>query len=155
MRIQAMLLTTGITLASFSAVAGIADKKTMRESENTITTSAEAVKQACGNPKLAAKIDWSNWEKYDYAKLGKDKAEILGYAGGLAKSVMDAMTELCKDADYKAEIAKLTSLSFSGKDDPTEYYVAFALSGTTLNIKLNGDGVDSWKNADLLKAVWQ
>lgn len=135
--------------------AGIKDKKAMKASEDTIATAAETVKSACGNAKLDAKIDWSNWEKYDYKALGKEKDEILSYTGELAKSVLESMVELCKDADYKSEIAKITTLNFSGKDDPKEYYVAFSLAGNALNIKLNGDGVGSWKNAELLKAVWE
>ncbi|MDH5649836.1 MAG: hypothetical protein OEY67_09285 [Gammaproteobacteria bacterium] len=155
MRNIAILVGLTIVLTSTAAIAGIKDKKSMGESEKTIATATADAKKACGNPTLESKIDWSSWDKYDYKKLGKNKADILRFTGGLAKSVLESLADLCKDADYKAEVAKITKLSFSGKDDPSEQYVAFALDGSTLNIKLNGDGVGSWKNADLLKAVWE
>ncbi len=143
-----------ISLSSYT-FAGIKDKKAMKGSEAKVTTAAAAAKTACGNAKLDAKFDWANWSKYDYKKLGKDKSDIIRFAGGLAESVIGEMANLCKDADYKEELAKITSIKLSGKDDQTKMYAAFKLDGTTLNIKLNADGVSSWKNADLLKAVWE
>lgn len=155
MKVTKIILGATIISLSSYAIAGIKDKKSMKESEMAISTSATGVKAACGNANLESKVDWSNWDKYDYKKMGSKKSDVLGYTGGLAKSILESMADLCKDADYKGEISKITALNFSGKNDQSEMYAAFKLDGNTLNIMLNADGVSSWKNADLLKAVWE
>jgi ribosomal protein L32 len=155
MKVTKILLGTIIISMSVTAFAGIKDKKAMKTSEATLTTATADVKKACGNAKLDAKVDWASWGKYDYKKMGKKKDVVVGYAGSLIKSVLEEMNKLCKDADYKAELAKITSLKISGKTDQGDMYVAFKLDGTTLSMMLNADGYSSWKNADLLKAVWE
>jgi hypothetical protein len=137
------------------AIAGIKDKKAIKGSEKTIATATANVKAACGNAKLDAKIDWNNWEKYDYKKMNTTKQDVLRFTGGLAESVLNSMAKLCKDPDYKAELAKITLLNFDGKKDQKSMYVAYKLEGNKLAISLNADGVSSWKNANLLKAVWE
>lgn len=151
---MAALLMFSLSAYSY---AGIKDKKAQKESELTMNTAASEVKSACGNAKLDVDIDWTNWDQYDYSKMsGKaKKATVISYTGNLVKSVLDEMVELCKDADYKAELAKISSFKISGKKDQKDRYVAFSLSDTTLNITLNADGITSWKNAKLLKAVWE
>ncbi len=155
MQVTKILLGTLIIALSSYAFAGIKDKKAIKGSEAKITTAAASVKTACGNSKLDTKVDWTQWDKYDYKKMSRKKHEILRFTGGLTESVLSSMADLCKDADYKAEVAKITSLKISGKVDQTKPYVAFNLNGNTLDITLNADGVSSWKNADLLKAVWE
>jgi len=152
MKILVALVLVTLSINSF---AGIKDKKAMRASEGAVTAAIAGVMNACGNAALEAKIDWSAWDSYDYDKLGGDKVKILGYIASLATSVTDEMATLCKDADYKAEIAKLTTLNFSGNKDQSYHYVDIAVEKEkTLNVKLNADGVSSWKTADILKAAW-
>lgn len=155
MKVTKIFLVAAIFSMSSYTFAGVKDKKSMVESEATVAAAIGSVKTACGNAKLDSKIDWNNWDKYDYKKMGSEKADVLRYVGGLTQSVLEAMVELCKDADFKAEVAKVISLNISGKDDQADPYVAFSRSGNVLNMALNADGVSSWKNAELLKAVWE
>lgn len=154
---QATKILLGVLILSLSsyAFAGIKDKKAIRDSETKITTAAASVKTACGNAKLDTKVDWAQWDKYDYEALGRKKDVILRFAGGVTEKVLSLMVSLCEDADYKAEVAKITSLKISGKADQSESHAAFTLNGSTLDIKLNADGSFWLKNEDLLKAVWE
>lgn len=142
---------------SFSSYAGIKDNKAKKEVAETLKSAVANVKSACGNASLAGDIDWANWDTYDYTKLSgnKAKSEVILSTKFLVEALADDIAELCKDADYKAELAKLTKLNFSGKKDQSSMYVDFKLNGTTLNMQLNADAIGSWKNKDLLKKVWE
>ncbi len=83
------------------------------------------------------------------------KHDVLQYTGGLAESVLNEMAALCKDEDYKEELAKITNLKFAGKEDQESRYVEITLNGETLSVMLNADGVTSWKTEKVLKAVWE
>ncbi|VAW66607.1 hypothetical protein MNBD_GAMMA08-2937, partial [hydrothermal vent metagenome] len=97
-----------------------------------------------------------SWDGYDYDKMSgsREKDEVIGNAGTLLSDVIGEMATLCSDEDYKEELATITLISVSGKEDQDSMYVDFALDGTTMNMALNADAYGSWKNADLLKAVW-
>jgi len=150
-----LLFTIMISLALSSySYASIKDKKAMRESEKNISTAIENVKAACGNATLEASVDWSNWSTYDYKEMRSKKSDVIRFTGGLAESVLTEMVNLCKDADYKEELAKITNLNFAGKEDQESRYVEFKLNENILEVYLNADGVTSWKTEKLLKAVW-
>ncbi len=135
------------------ATAGIKDKKIKNETETTIQAGVDRVKAACGNPQLAAKIDWSNWEKLDKS----EKIQFMEASkNAVIPEVFDFIEKTCKeDKLYQEEIGKLTEINFSGKESKDEMNAAFALDGTALGVKLNLDGYGSWKNEKLLKEVWE
>ncbi|VAW66604.1 hypothetical protein MNBD_GAMMA08-2936 [hydrothermal vent metagenome] len=152
-----IILPMALMAASFSAHAGIKDKKAMKTATETMNAAITAAKTSCGSAKLEGKIDWSNWDTYKYEKmsLGRSKDQVLSNAGTLLKDAIGAMAELCKDADFKEEVSKVTSIVVSGKKDQEAMYIDFKLDGTTLNMALNADTIGSWKNKDLLKKIWE
>ncbi|VAW65372.1 hypothetical protein MNBD_GAMMA09-2948 [hydrothermal vent metagenome] len=152
-----IVLSVLLVAISFAAQAGIKDKKAKKAATESMNAALTKVKTACGNAKLEGKIDWANWDTYKYEKLSGNKAknEVIQAAGVLLEGVLGEVAELCKDADYKEELAKITTIAISGKADQTSSYVEFKLDGNTLGMALNADGYGSWKNKDLLKKVWE
>ena len=152
-----LVLSVLLVAFSLSAQAGIKDKKAKKAVTTSTNTAIAKVKSACGNASLEAKIDWANWETYDFTKLSGNKAkhQVMNSAGVLITDVLGEVATLCKDADYKEELAKITKIAISGKKDQASMYVDFKLDKTTLNMSLNADGFASWKNKDLLKKVWE
>ncbi len=152
-----LVLSILLVAISFAAQAGIKDKKAKNTATETMNAALTKVKSACGNAKLEGKIDWASWDTYKYEKLSgnKPKNEVIQAAGILIDGVMGEVADLCKDADYKEELAKITNIAISGKTDQTSNYVEFKLDDTTLSMALNADGYGSWKNKDLLKKVWE
>jgi len=152
-----VLSIVALMTVSFSAQAGIKDKKAMKTATEVMNSAIAKVKTSCGSSKLEGKIDWSNWDTYDYKKMsiGRGKDAVLTNAGTLLNGVIGEMATLCKDADFKEEIAKVTSIAVSGNKDQSYRYADFKLDGTTLNMVLNADTVGSWKNKDSLKKVWE
>ncbi len=151
-----IVLPVALMAVSFSAQAGIKDKKAMKTATTMMESAITKVKTSCGNAKLEGKIDWSNWDTYKYEdmSLNRSKDAVLTNAGTLLEDVIGEMATLCKDADFKAELAKITTINVSGKKDQKSMYIGFKLDGTTLNMDLNADTIGSWKNKDLLKKVW-
>lgn len=151
-----VILPVALMALSFSAQAGIKDKKAMKTATATMTAAMEKAKTSCGNAKLEGKIDWSNWDTYKYEdmSMNRSKDAVLTNVGTLLEEIIGEIATLCKDADFKEELAKITTIAVSGKKDQTSMYIDFKLDGTTLNMALNADTIGSWKNKDLLKKVW-
>lgn len=142
-----------LLLQPLMATAGIKDKKIKFEAEASIQSGIERVKAACGNQQLTASMDWANWDKLSES----DKLKFMEASkNGVIPEIFDFIEKTCKGDDlYKEEIGKLTEINLAGKDAVDEMYAAFALDGTVLGVKVNLDGYGSWKNEELLKAVWE
>ncbi|MEJ2527758.1 MAG: hypothetical protein P8Y49_06730, partial [Sulfurovaceae bacterium] len=88
---------------------------------------------------------------------GSDKLNFMEASkNGVIPEIFDFIEKTCKNDNlYKEEIGKLTEISLGGKEAKDEMYAAFTLNGTILEVKVNLDGYGSWKNEELLKAVWE
>lgn len=135
---------------------GIKDNKAKKAASEAMEEALAKFQSACGSDGSSCDIDWSSWDGYDYDKLSgnRPKEDVIANAGTLLSDVIGEMASLCSDDDYKEELATITKIAVTGKEDQDSMYVDFALDGTTLNMALNADAIGSWKNADLLKEVW-
>lgn len=155
MRNLALLITLLATLTSLQA--GLMDKvkikKAVAAAEEKVQTELTKVKNACGNQSLSVSVDWDKWASY---KLSATKHEqTIGYVGNLiVNEVFGAMTDACKDADYKEVIAQIQKIAITGKDNFSDMYIDFKYNNGTLETKLNGDGYGSWKNKELFMEAW-
>ncbi|MCB9061329.1 MAG: hypothetical protein H6622_07395 [Halobacteriovoraceae bacterium] len=151
-----VILTIALALSSAS-FAGIKDKKAKKMATETATSEVSKFQEVCGASGVTLNIDFKNWEsKYDYKKLGNDKSKVIGWVGSLAKEVLDKMWRLCKkDADYKAEIAKIKTIKVSGLDSQDEKYSKFKIAdgGKTFIMELvAGAFKDSYLDSNIKKA---
>jgi len=134
---------------------GIKDKKATRLAIEVMEDALERLKEASGSTEITGEMDWTNWDEYDYDKMGKRKSDVVGWIGVLVKNVINDMIKLCEDEDFKDELQKLTVISVSGQDDIEETFIKFKLDGTTLAVKLNADAIGGIKNRTSLRAVWE
>jgi len=130
-----------ITLAAGSAVAGVKEKKAMRHADSIITAQLAKTMVACESPKLTVDMGWDNFKamiKTNKVALKKKRyktKDLLLDVGNRTESVLQALEKICiDDADYKEEIALLTTIKVSPQPKIDDYRSAFTLDDTVVNI---------------------
>lgn len=113
-----------LTLATVS-FAGVAEKKALKKVDAMLADDEWRLKEKCGNPiKVTHNCQTAEKLKAD-GKSAEDKIEICGSRCHDRASIF---TSLCEnDADYKAEIAKISEINCSVSN-----------SGNAPAFKLNG-----------------
>ncbi|MBB1279397.1 hypothetical protein [Pseudoalteromonas sp. SR41-1] len=139
---QKILAGLIIAVCSSSAYASIKDKKAIRAADASIAEEVAKVKASCGNAKLDVNVDWDDFKKMaaaNEAKLADDRYQsqwIMSHAGQRTVAVLEAVSEICKDdADYKEELALLTKVTVSAKQDFKDSKSEFSLDDTVLKVK--------------------
>lgn len=94
-------------LLSTSLYAGVKEKKALRDLTSTIETLTNQMKADCGNTELKSVVVEETTFPANRINIAKRNAEDF-FAG---------ISVVCKDEDYREEIAKLTQLNFSLTDD--------------------------------------
>lgn len=104
-----------LAFLSFVSSASAADGDGRKEAEANVASQLAQLKTKCGAKNLAIKI---NWEAYGKLKPYAEEVELslndlMRNASAHVGQVTSALLDLCKDADFKAEIAKLTQLTYT------------------------------------------
>lgn len=130
-----------LTLCSTASYASIKDKKAIRAADTSILEEVTKVKAACGNSSLDVKVDWEGYKKMIAAnkdKLAKKNYQsqwVMTHSGQRTVATLEALSTICKDdVDYKEEIAKLTKINITAKDDFADYASEFSLSDNVLTV---------------------
>jgi len=142
MRIKmAVVALTVSVLTSMTANAGMAEKKAMKKADAAVAEASAKTKAACGNASLATKFSWDKFTAMAAANEAKLKEKdhqasfLITHAGDRTTETLISLANICeKDADYKAEIAKLTSVVVEPKADFNDAHSEFALNGSVLTI---------------------
>ncbi|MBB1332029.1 hypothetical protein H5154_05400 [Pseudoalteromonas sp. SR44-5] len=131
-----------ITLFSTASYASIKDKKAIRAADASISAEVDKVKAACGNASLDVKVDWEDYKKMIAAnkdKLAKDNYQsqwVIAHSGQRTVATLEALSAICKDdVDYKEEIAKLTKINVTAKDDFSDSASEFSLADNALTVE--------------------
>lgn len=136
-------IIAGLIIAVFSssALASIKDKKAMRAADTSIADETAKVIASCGNTKLDVNVNWEDYKKMlaaNEAKLADNKYKsewVITHSGQRTVSVLEAIANICKDdADYKEELALLTKIEVSAKQDFKDSQSEFTLNDTVLKI---------------------
>lgn len=118
---KSAVLAFALCFAANGAFAGVADKKAKRAADEAVTKSTASTVKACGNKEFKVNIVWADYDKFvaDAKNLkeitdnrGKT-ADVYNMAGRRAKAVLEALTKICADKDYKEEVAKLKVLKIT------------------------------------------
>lgn len=135
------LFAFSFALSTSVAFAGVAEKKAINASNEAIKAEVNNTQAACGNAQLETNLDWDAFKSMadnNAEKLKKNnyKTEwVIGHAGERTVAVLQAMARICdEDADYKEELAKLTTISVTPKGDLEDYKSEFSVFETTFNI---------------------
>lgn len=135
---KTLLLSTSvlaISLLSTAATAGVAETKAMNASKETFKEYTDRMNTACGGSATAS-VDWAPVDNYDFAKLERDKANVISTATDVASEFLSHLASICSDADYKAAISKVSTISFTpvSKGDASASGNSVKLEGSTLSI---------------------
>jgi len=129
------------TLLTTSAVAGVKEKKAMRAADESVAAQLIKVHASCGNDKLAVAFVWDDYKamiKANKATIKKERYKkqwVISQAGERAVASLEALTKICQDdADYKEEIAAVSSIMIKPKAELKDYNSEFNLDDTTINI---------------------
>ncbi len=101
-----VIVLMGIALST-SVLAGVKEKKALRDLTSDIETLTKQMQADCGNAGLKSVVVTETSFPANKINIAKRNAEDF-FAG---------ISVVCKDKDYKEEIAKLTQLNFSLTDD--------------------------------------
>lgn len=121
--------------ATADATAGVQEKKELRAAKKKMEKTAEKAKASCGNAELKPELDISQYEKYAY-ESGNDKATYYRFIQGHVENFFLGMAKACEDADYKAEIQKITKVRFVGHEKEDVWKHDLELKGTTIVVKM-------------------
>jgi len=134
--ISIAVLTAGI------AEAGVAEKKARRAAEEKVAAEVVALKSNCGNADLQVQFDWDALDtmmEAEKAKIEKRSDKNQWVIEKLAKrtaNVIKSLSQICaNDADYKEEIAKLTTLQITPKASYEDFKSVFTLSDTSITVE--------------------
>ena len=110
-------------------------KKAIKEGDDEIAKYAEKFNKECG---AHIKVTSKHADAAAIKVEGRDPENIVAVAGKQCGSILYHMGEICnRDADYKAELAKITSLTCTYKMMEKRPYWTFTKSGTALNATLH------------------
>lgn len=132
-------ILTAVIATSVSA--GIKEKKMMRSVDENITAEIAKTKAACGNAELNVNVSWDKFTAMITANAEKIKKNrdkpvwVLSQAGKRTVSTLEALAQICnKDADYKEEMAKITTIIVEPKEDFLDYYSAYSLNADSTEL---------------------
>ena len=125
-RIALITSVLALVLAGFTAQAGVKEKKAQKAAQAAIDDNIKKAAEACGCKGLKATIDFAAYKYYEHLRMSQYRIP----------EIFSGMVELCKDKDYKEEVAKIKVLKLYGaKDNPKK--PIFKLKGTTIEVGLS------------------
>lgn len=152
------LVAITVALFAFSSLSAEAGKvqinKAKRAAEAKVAEALTKARQVCGNPNLTATIEWGAFDRASDAelkKIGRTRLNVIGIFGGHAANVLGDLATLCKDADYKAEIAKLRAVPLHAVLKAK--VVTYKLRGKTLVSRVPMYIGNSWSDSSGLRAL--
>jgi len=157
MFVKKLCVAAVLVAMAASAQAGVAEKKATVKAVEKIEKAIEKTKAQCGNAHISYTVNWVNvlaFEDMEYARK-----RLISAAGGNAASVFKQLAGICKkDADYKEEIAKLTTVNFTSQlKDNKAAHNSYSLKedGQVLDISLVAKyGYSGTKLKKALKNIW-
>lgn len=146
------LFMTLILLSLQTTFAGVAEKKAIVAGDTEISEYTKKMNTACGG-KITVKSNHVAAQKTP--EDGRDGANMITTAASVCASRLSNLASLCGDADYKEEIAKLTTVvcepDSTLKKNP---YVSVTNKGNVLTIKHNPITDGSSSAYDAIKAAF-
>jgi len=138
----------------------VAEKKAFREADAKITSLTQELKSKFDSPALTVTVDWAAYANFrDYAQLAdKTSDNMVAHAAHYFENLAWHLGRLSEDADYRAELAKITAIHWNPKkiDDSSVWNNGKASrNGTTLTIDFDAckiPGNFDWSEA--IKALF-
>jgi len=120
----------------------MAEKKAIRAADENIAAQVEKFKAAAGSAELSVTVDWNavgQMISENTDALASDSYEnvwVLGHTGERTVAVLEAMSTISNDdADYKEELALITSIVVKPKAKFDDSKSEFSIDGTEITIE--------------------
>lgn len=115
----------------------IQDKKALRTATDQIAQAANTLRDATGVA-VEARLLHESALRYDFDALGKPQREVLGRLGVVPSAILEALSTILQDADYKEAFEDVRTLEFvptaDGGDTGFDYGSSAALEGDMVRI---------------------
>jgi hypothetical protein len=128
-------LTAGlaITLAAMSSARAetVAEKKLRTTVDEAAAKAAGDIKD-CGK-KFKVTFDWKAYDGIDWKKIGREKNDFYDSERNNLAGLGEGLNRLCADKDYKAALAKVSTIIYRSTNDES-IRVKAVIAGTTLTL---------------------
>jgi len=145
-------LTTILASAASARAETVAEKKLRATVDEAAAKAADDIKD-CG-AKIKVTFDWKAFDGLDWKAIGKEKTDHYDSEANNLKRLGLGINKLCADKDYKAALAKVTTIVYRSTNND-KIRVKGALSGGTLTFDNYSFGStrDGWDYEVAAKAV--
>jgi hypothetical protein len=134
MRTAALTAGLAITLLAATSPARaqtVAEKKLRATVDETAAKAADDLKD-CGK-KFKVVFDWKAFDGLDWKKIGREKKDHYDSESNNIAHLGEGLNRLCADKDYKAALAKISTIVYRSTNDD-KIRVKAVISGTTLTL---------------------
>jgi hypothetical protein len=107
----------------------VAEKKLRASVDETATKTADDIKD-CGK-KFKVTFDWKAFDAVDWKKIGREKNDYYDSERNNLSRLGAGVNRLCADKDYKAALAKISTIVYRTTNDES-IRVKAVISGATL-----------------------
>ena len=128
-------LTAGlaiILLAPISARAQTVAEKKLRATVDEAAAKAAGDIKDCGK-KFKVTFDWKAFDGIDWKKIGREKNDFYDSESNNLAHLGEGLNRLCADKDYKAALAKISTIVYRSTNDES-IRVKAVIAGATLTL---------------------
>jgi hypothetical protein len=138
--------TAALTIVALTAIVPstmIARAQTVAEKKQRAAVD-EAAEKAAGDIKDCGKtfkvtFDWKAFDDLDWKKMGREKNNFYDSEANNLHHLGEGLNKLCGDKDYKAALAKISTIVYRSTNND-KIWVKAAVSGSTLLLDNNSFG---------------
>ena len=129
-------LTTAALLTLFAPAVTVhaqtvAEKKLRASVDDVAAKAADDIKD-CGK-KFKVAFDWKAFDGLDWKKIGREKNDHYDSERNNIAHLGEGLNKLCADKDYKAALAKISTIVYRSTNDD-KIRVKAVISGATLTL---------------------
>jgi hypothetical protein len=125
------VLATALTSSVPARAQTVAEKKLRANIDDTVAAAATDIKD-CGK-QFKVVFDWKAYDALDWKKLGRDKNEYYSSEHSSLVELGQGINKLCADKDYKAALAKISTIVYRSTNDES-IRVKATIAGNTMTL---------------------
>jgi hypothetical protein len=125
------LVMTILASATTVQAQTVAEKKQRAAVDDAAAKVAGDIKD-CGK-KFKVAFDWKAFDAIDWKKIGRDKNSYYDNEANNLAGLGEGLNRLCADKDYKAALAKVSTIVYRSTNDDS-IRVKAVISGATLTL---------------------
>lgn len=128
-RVAVMIAVLASTVVASAQT--VAEKKHRAEIDDAMTQAAADIKD-CGKT-FKVVFDWKAYDGLDWKKVGRDKQDFYANEHSSVVDIGKGLNKLCADKDYKAALAKISTIVYRSTNDES-IRVKAKVAGSTMTL---------------------